>query len=569
MFVKQFRIKSNVRLKNSDRKRLRSQIEARFPRLTAAEVDALCPPKEDLFQLKLMCHSGEAVVAYCLTNEPMFFERDDRLLPTVYALWLVPSLLPYLTTWDAVLERLSGGADLMAPGIGAYSEDFAQARPGDPIAVRLANSGESAVAVGSLLVSPETVTSPQRRGKAVAIAHVYGDYLWAHGSKRNLPKSERSTEQCESEDEESGSGEEEAPCPTESDVSELAETLKTDATLTDAAPEVARAPEAAEAPVDSVEAMDALLEDCMLSALRSKLTLPMLASTLYSTHVLPRCPPGRFLDLKRTSHKKLSSYLAHLQNEGLLVVRESSPGVQSIVSVQRDHQRLRRGCNLALPEPASDTQEETGCYVFPQVRELRTVTAAVKHLFPKCSKGDALAPEDVRAVLRNYVKENELQDPTDKRMVQMDPRLSDVAGTSELRLSWEELGSKVMSRMQFAHEVCLPGKEPVVHRGALTPITITVAQRTGNKKVTLVEGFETYGIDPQRLAHEVQVGVAASTSLTPVSRGGNKQVLQLLVQGNQVVFLERLLTGPSYGVPRRFLKGLENAPTKKKQKSHK
>ncbi|XP_040074013.2 eukaryotic translation initiation factor 2D [Ixodes scapularis] len=568
MFVKQFRIKSNVRLKNSDRKKLRSQIEAQFPQLSAVELDALCPPKEDLFQLKLMCHAGDAVIAYCLANEPMFFEQDDGLLPTVYALWCVPSLLPYLTTWDAVLERLSGGADLMAPGIGAYSEDFVRARPGDPIAVRLSNSGEFAVAVGSLLVAPESLMGPQRRGKAVAVAHVYGDYLWAHGSKRTLPKSERSTE--EGEEEGCGSGEEaESPCPTEgSDTSKLAESLRTDTTLTDFVPEAAKTPEVAEAPVDSVEAMDVLLESCMLSALRSKLALPVLASTLYSTHVLPRCPPGRFLDLKRTSHKKLSSYLAHLQNEGLLVVRESSPGVQSIVSVQREHPRLRTGCNLALPEPAPDSQEEAG-YTFPQVRELRTVTAAVKPLFPKCSKGDALAPEDVRAVLRNYVKENELQDPTDKRMVQMDPTLSDVAGTSELRLSWEELGSRVMSRMQFAHEVRLPGREPVVHRGALAPIAITVAQRTGNKKVTLVEGLETYGIDPQRLAHEVQVGVAASTSLTPVSRGGNKQVLQLLVQGNQVVFLERLLTGPSYGVPRRLLKGLENAPTKKKQKAHK
>lgn len=109
--------------------------------------------------------------------------------------------------------------------------------------------------------------------------------------------------------------------------------------------------------MDSVEAMDELLESCMLSALRSKLTLPMLASTLYSTHVLPRCPPGRFLDLKKTSHKKLSSYLSHLQNEGLLTVRESTPGVQSIASVQREHPRLRTGCNLTLQKPDADSQE--------------------------------------------------------------------------------------------------------------------------------------------------------------------------------------------------------------------
>lgn len=89
------------------------------------------------------------------------------------------------------------------------------------------------------------------------------------------------------------------------------------------------------------------------------------------------------------------------------------------------------------------------------------------------------------------------------RMVRLDPVLSDVASFSGALLTWQDLISRVQSRMQHAHEVTLPGQQPTMHKGPLPPISLTVAQRTGNKKVTLVEGFETYGIDPQRLAHEV------------------------------------------------------------------
>ncbi|KAK8786374.1 hypothetical protein V5799_023848 [Amblyomma americanum] len=311
-------------------------------------------------------------------------------------------------------------------------------------------------------------------------------------------------------------------------------------------------------PEETTATMDALLESCVLSALRSKLALPLLASSLYSGHVLPRCPPGRQLDIRRTSYKKLSTYLAHLQSEGVLSLKETSPGVQSIVSVRREHPRLRGVCHMDLP-PVEPPKADG--YRFPTIRELRTITAAVLPLFPGRSKGRALGLDEVRAVIRGYVKENELQDPQDKSLVCMDPRLSDVAACSSERLSWEELFNRVLSRMQPAHEVTpAGGGTPVVHRGALPPISFTVAQRTGNKKVTLVEGLEAYGIEVSQLAHEVQVGVAASTSLTPLANGRQ----QLLVQGNQVAFLERLLTGSSYGVPRKYLKGLEHAAGKKK-----
>ncbi len=60
-------------------------------------------------------------------------------------------------------------------------------------------------------------------------------------------------------------------------------------------------------------------------------------------------------------------------------------------------------------------------------------------------------------------------------------------------------------------------------------------------QVTLIENLETYGIDPEEFGHRVQIGVACSTSLSPLP--GKGKGLQLLIQGNQINFVADLLLG--------------------------
>lgn len=59
--------------------------------------------------------------------------------------------------------------------------------------------------------------------------------------------------------------------------------------------------------------------------------------------------------------------------------------------------------------------------------------------------------------------------------------------------------------------------------------------------MTLVNNLEVYGIDPHELAHTVQIGVAASTSVSPAPN--KKEGLQVLIQGNQINFLATVLLG--------------------------
>ena len=50
-----------------------------------------------------------------------------------------------------------------------------------------------------------------------------------------------------------------------------------------------------------------------------------------------RSPPGHSLDVKKSSYKKLSKFLNAMEQRGLVVVKELSKGVESIVSINYEH----------------------------------------------------------------------------------------------------------------------------------------------------------------------------------------------------------------------------------------
>lgn len=122
MFVKPFKTKSNTQIKSTERKKLRSKIEAAF-KLNEDDLNKLLPTKSMLNQLKLNVHTGQVVTVYTCDRRPMFFELSPSgdesktvILPTVYSMWILPEMVPSFTTHAAVLPRLAGGADLMLPG---------------------------------------------------------------------------------------------------------------------------------------------------------------------------------------------------------------------------------------------------------------------------------------------------------------------------------------------------------------------------------------------------------------------------------------------------------------------
>eukprot|EP00074_Homo_sapiens_P081831 XP_016856019.1 eukaryotic translation initiation factor 2D isoform X4 [Homo sapiens] len=424
MFAKAFRVKSNTAIKGSDRRKLRADVTTAFPTLGTDQVSELVPGKEELNIVKLYAHKGDAVTVYVSGGNPILFELEKNLYPTVYTLWSYPDLLPTFTTWPLVLEKLVGGADLMLPGLVMPPAGLPQVQKGDLCAISLVGNS----------------------------------------------------------------------------------------------------------------------------------------------------PEGRQLDIKKSSYKKLSKFLQQMQQEQIIQVKELSKGVESIVAVDWKHPRIT---SFVIPEPSPTSQTiQEGSreqpYHPPDIKPLYCVPASMTLLFQESGhkKGSFLEGSEVRTIVINYAKKNDLVDADNKNLVRLDPILCDcILEKNEqhtvMKLPWDSLLTRCLEKLQPAYQVTLPGQEPIVKKGRICPIDITLAQRASNKKVTVVRNLEAYGLDPYSVAAILQQRCQASTTVNPAP--GAKDSLQVQIQGNQVHHLGWLLL-EEYQLPRKHIQGLEKAlkPGKKK-----
>ncbi|XP_058396166.1 eukaryotic translation initiation factor 2D isoform X1 [Diceros bicornis minor] len=585
MFAKAFRVKSNTAIKGSDRRKLRADVTAAFPALGTDQVSELVPGKEEFNIVKLYAHRGDAVTVYVSGGNPILFELEKNLYPTVYTLWSYPDLLPTFTTWPLVLEKLVGGADLMLPGLVVPPAGLPQVERGDLCAIALVGN-RAPIAIGVAAMSTAEMLTSGLKGRGFSVLHTYQDHLWRSGGKSSPPSiaplvldpldlsEEKESVQADPalqgdmrhltlEGEEEEDGEVQQMCG-EKSLSEASEDPSVGGLNRD--------------PTDSKtlqEQMDELLQQCFLQALKCrvrKADLPLLTSTLLGSHMFSCCPEGRQLDIKKSSFKKLSQFLQQMQQEHIIQVKELSKGVESIVAVDWKHPRIT---SFVIPEPSPTSQTiQEGSreqpYHPPDIKSLYCVPASMTLLFQESGhkKGSVLEGGEVRRIIINYAKKNDLVDADNKNLVKLDPVLCDcILEKNEqhtvMKLPWDSLLTRCLEKLQPAHQVTFPGQEPIVKKGKICPIDITLAQRASNKKVTMVRNLEAYGLDPCSVAAVLQQRCQASTTVTPAP--GAKESLQVQIQGNQIHHVSWLLL-EEYQLPRKYIQGLEKAPKPAKKK---
>ncbi|KAM4572037.1 eukaryotic translation initiation factor 2D [Fundulus diaphanus] len=597
MFAKPFRVKSNTVLKGSERRKLKADLSAAFPSLSAADLSELAPNKEEINVVRIYAHKGESVTLYVLHKNPLFFELEKRLYPTVYVLWRYPALLPVFRTWAPVLQKLIGGADLMLPGVVMPSCGLPDVKQGSCCAVAIVNN-RAPVAVGKAASSSAEMLSSGMKGRGVCVLHTYMDYLWAFGDKSNPPPlpddddevEDANGEKCEVGQEEEYREDDVGKCVEEQQSS--GETITGQVVVCCGFEELSLT-EKEEDKVDSSngngeenhdepktpqEEMDALLLQCFLHALKRKVKkadLPLLTSTFLRNHMFTCCPSGKQLDIKKSSYKKLSKFLQVMQQQHNLVqVKELSKGVESIVEVDWKNPQLR---SFSVPEEAGVEEavvqsggEGEAQYQPPEITTLYSVSARLEPLFLEANKrkGTTMHPAEVRSIITEYVKRNELVNENNKNYVNINPTLCDcLLEKSEYQevesLKWDDLFSRTLERMQACYQVMFPGQAPIVKKGHIEPIDITVASRGSNKKVTLIKNLEVYGLDPAVVASALQHRVQASSVLQLLP--GAKDRVQVQIQGNQVHQAGNLLLD-HYQIPRKYIQGLDKAPKSGKKK---
>uniref|UniRef100_A0A8C7IZA0 Eukaryotic translation initiation factor 2D n=1 Tax=Oncorhynchus kisutch TaxID=8019 RepID=A0A8C7IZA0_ONCKI len=551
MFSKSFRVKSNTVIKGSDRRKLKADIATAFPSLSVEDLSELVPNKEELNVVKIYAHKGDAVTLYVLHKTPVLFELEKCLYPT----------------------------DLMLPGVVVPLSGIPEVKKGDCCAVKVV-SNRAPMAVGTATMSSAEMRSLGMKGRGVSVLHTYMDSLWAFGDKSGPPSipdvdtegvEATYEEEEEEDDDEATEGGEEEPCPNrvpDAPCPGIQELSLADREEGEHGKEEGEDPEDLRSPQ---EQMDALLLQCFLQALKSKVKkseLPLLTSSFLRIHMFSCCPSGKQLDIKKSSYKKLSKFLQCMQQQHSLVrVKELSKGVESIVEVDWKNPELRSfrtpkdpGIEEASVEVGRAEGEKP--YHPPEITTLYSVSSRLEPLFQdaKKRKGTVLQPAEVRAIITDYVKRNELVDENNKNYVIINPILCDcLLEKSEYQeveaLKWDDLFSRTLYKMQHCHQLVFPGQPPIVKKGHIEPIDISVASRGSNKKVTMIKNLEVYGLDPMAVSVALQHRVQASSALNPVP--GSKDRVLVQIQGNQVQQVCKLLLD-KYQIPCKYIQGLDN-----------
>uniref|UniRef100_UPI00358E780E eukaryotic translation initiation factor 2D n=1 Tax=Myxine glutinosa TaxID=7769 RepID=UPI00358E780E len=621
MFVKPFRVKSNSAMKGSESRKLRADILAAFPKLSAEQLWCLLPGKRELAVVRAIDHHGQIHTVYFVAGEPAFFVSAGRIVPTVYTLWKFPDLLPSLTTWPPVLTRLAGGADLMLPGVVIPPEGLPVLQIGQLCSVHLVEN-RAPVAVGVTFLSSANMLAVGMRGRGVNILHTMSDHLWAFGPKSNppiVPLVEPEQPIAIPDEEVGGAKDEVGICAVENGegvamATSLAELVLEEQSAVERYEDEQlkkpgykeedrdqereqqqeedhheikeevenRGEEKAGEAVDSMtqEQHDWLLLQCCLHTLKSRIgpeDLPLTVATFYGSYILPSCPKDTKVDIKKSSFKKLSRFMSSLQRRGLLQVKEISRGVQTITGVAWTHPEIvsfskPRGVGKSGSASArvKDVPAQSSEYEYqpPDIVPLFIVPVRLQPLFAcaNIKKGAVLNRVEVREVITRYVKENELVDRSNHSLVCVDPVLCDSLLDKEERLNcttlrWDMLFSRCMKRLNPCHKVVFPGRKEEIRKGDVVPIEVTVARRGGNKKVTLVRNLELFGVDLEAFGRLLQRRAQASVTSNLVP--GHRSLSQLQVQGNQVALMSTLLVD-EYKIPSKYITGLEAAVKGKK-----
>ncbi|KAL5778550.1 hypothetical protein ACOSQ2_009287 [Xanthoceras sorbifolium] len=604
MFKKSVEAKSHQRLSGADKKKLKRSLRDKFPRASDADIDSLVPSKAEItvskFQNRIHVYSVEG-------GFPAIFDVDGRgteIYPTVFALWKVPELLPSFTLKGGEVSRfIIGGADLMFPGISIPTEGLPSFLSGETWAVKVPGN-PAPIAVGSTTMSSAEAVKAGLRGKALRITHYYRDLLWesveghpvpnegfledmVHEDPALLSSSQVFTSSEGAADwSNDTSNEEGGQCVDPSNVisepnpASVAQNDFQNSTAEEVAADVGDLKLTEDIDADgsnveqqllSTEDVDAHLDKCLLQALHTTVKdkdLPMPGSTLWSNHVLPCRPSGITLDIKKSSHKKLSKWLQAKSSAGLISVKEDKYKKEAmLLSVNRNHpdymsfkpeKRQVEKANPAVDGAASESRPQN----LLEVAEIYKPSVHVNSIFAAvgADRGQLYSFSEACDVVFKYIEKENLVKPANKSIVVLDPALCDALfkgaikkGTSyPTEIHKKDLGSTFVGRMQ-AHHVVTRGSESVVRKGGLKTVQIVTERRQGNKKVTKVSGLETFLMDAEALASELQKKFACSTT---VSELPGKKGLEVLIQGGVIDDVAKHLV-EQCGIPKRYIEVLD------------
>ncbi|VVC41766.1 Hypothetical protein CINCED_3A002139 [Cinara cedri] len=447
--------------------------------------------------------------------------------------WSFPHIFPRLKLDNDGKSQLKSASELTIKELrsnDANNEHILSSLPVDQCVSLCTISCQKIIAIGYLTIDGNSIKDSEKsRDKCLKVLHYYDDELFKSHIKSSIPDVIYTMER------------EFNDAPELNDKKMYSEDIQT-----------------------VVNKMDELLMTCSLKALKysiKKQMLPILASTFYKKYVMSFCPEGTELDIKKTSYKKLTSFLQLLDKEQMIKLNVSSNGIVEITQVIQSNSKLQD-----LNSDDNPALKENLDQFSPPVKEIYVVTPGLYPIFSEflCRKGDKLTVPSIRKYVTEYIKKYQLQDSTNPSVVNTNNVLKKILSQRKDNtfISIKDLIEEI-TKLMYRTEIAVFNVETTETKKSLKKkinhIEMTVNNRSGNKKVTLVNNLELYGIDIIKFSKECQHGVAASTTINDIPNEQNRQVQ---IQGSQVPFVYKLLTD-QYKIPVKFLRGYENHIKKK------
>lgn len=201
----------------------------------------------------------------------------------------------------------------------------------------------------------------------------------------------------------------------------------------------------------------------------------------------------------------------------LLSVNRSHPDYISFRPEKRQAEK-----NYQSSEPAGTGSSGQS----PKLLEVAEIYKPSVHVNPIFSALGAdtqklYSASDATDIVFRYIENQKLVKSTDRSVVVLDATLCDAlfkgtikkGSTYPTEIHKKDLGHTFINRMQ-AHHMVTRGSESTIRKGAVKAIQIMTERRQGNKKVTKLWGFETFLLDAEALASELQKKFACSTAVS-------------------------------------------------------
>ncbi|VDC04823.1 unnamed protein product [Peniophora sp. CBMAI 1063] len=590
MFKKNLRqVKTSAPLRNSDRRALRDRVVRGFCPNEPENGDELVP--EGILSQKITTSAGIPGIVYLASGgDPLWFTigRDSEdLIPTVYTLWKWPVLIPTITVPAPVIPILMNGADLMAAGI---AQMMTLPKVDQLVSVGTNIMGP-ALAVGRMIIDGERIMKENiNKGKAATIVHTFKDSLWALGSKTNPPEATPfSVSGAHPAPIESGASAGPPPVSNATTDGDDISLLVPGASSDERGKLPLEPGSSSPAALDdeekffmTAEEVSAALKDALLQVIKTSNTsspaFPIAASTFYTSHILPSrairtIHSTTSVDIKHSTFKSFGAFLKQAEKQGLLKLKDAR-GEVNILSLNSDaddvilhriHSTVGDYENTQKKKKEREGKRDAANEAKEKqimVEELWKPHLTTIRLFEeaKLDASGMYTLADLKAALNAYVDSHDLVNKSEQMFINTDadPTLREAlwpqTGKNPPRvpefLKREELMVALCAKMQPWHRIQQGSSEPILKKGQLQPISVTVKARQGKKQSTLITGHEPFMLSSEYLAETLRTRCATSTSVSPVK--GSSKAEEVLVQGKQIKTVVEFLE--QTGVPKKWIK---------------